>query len=95
MMSVHKGFIARMKPIATNCNVYIVFLHRQALAAKSISPFSNDVLSVCIKIVNFIKSKPLNNRLFSELSIDGEHKTLLLLTEVRWLSRGRVLGGLF
>ena len=67
-------------------------MHRQALAAKKLSSILNNVLSVCIKLVNFIKSRPLNNRLFSELCIDEEHKTLLLHTEVRWLSRGRVLG---
>lgn len=95
MMDIHKGFVARMKPIVPNCKFIHCFLHRQALAAKKLSPILNDVLSVCIKLVNFIKSRPLNNRLFSELCIDEEHKTLLLHTEVRWLSRGYVLGRLF
>ena len=95
MMGVHKGFVARMKPISPNCKFIHCFLHRQALAAKKLSPILNEVLSVCIKLVNFIKSRPLNNRIFSELCIDEEHKTLLLHTEVRWLLRGRVLGRLF
>ena len=95
MMGVHKGFVARMKPISPNCKFIHCFLHRQALAAKKLSPILNELLSVCIKLVNFIKSRPLNNRIFSELCIDEEHKTLLLHTEVRWLSRGRVLGRLF
>ena len=47
------------------------------------------------KVVNLLKAKPLNARLFAELCIDEEHQTLLLHTEIRWLSRGRVLGRLF
>ncbi|KAJ8349042.1 hypothetical protein SKAU_G00276310 [Synaphobranchus kaupii] len=44
-----------------------------------------------VKIVNFIKGRPTNKRLFADLCEDEAHQTLLLHTEVRWLSRGRVL----
>ena len=94
MMGIHKEFVAKIRPFAPNCKFIHCFLHRQALAAKKLSPILNDVPSVCIKLVNFIKSRPLNNRLFGELCIDEEHKILLLHTDVRWLSRIRVLGRL-
>ena len=52
-----------------------------------------DVLNDSVKIVNAIRSRPLNSRLFQSLceSINSQHEHLLLHTEVRWLSRERVL----
>ena len=43
-------------------------------------------MSICVKIINFIRARALNHRLF---------KRLLYYTEVRWLSRGQVLKRLF
>ncbi|XP_072399564.1 protein FAM200A-like [Diabrotica undecimpunctata] len=53
----------------------------------------NDVLQTVVKIVNYIKIRPLKARLFNSLcsAMDSEHTQLLLHTEVGWLSRGRVL----
>ena len=44
-----------------------------------------------VKIINFIKSRALNSRLFKNLCIDmdSDYTSLLLHAEVRWLSRGR------
>ena len=52
-----------------------------------------NVLKAAVKIVNFIKSKPLQTRLFEKLCEEmvSNHKSLLLHTEIRWLSRGKVL----
>jgi len=51
------------------------------------------VFSTCVKIVNFVKARPLNHRLFENMcrEMEAEHKHLLLDTEMRWLSRGRVV----
>ena len=57
----------------------------------------HDVLNCSIKVINFIKSRPLNSHLFRLLceKMEAEHTQLLLHTEVRWLSRGRILNRLF
>jgi zinc finger BED domain-containing protein 5/7/8/9 len=74
--------------IFTHC-----FIHREALVAKSLMPELNEVLQTVVKIVNFIKSKPLKSRLFNQLcsTMDSEYTQLLFHTEAKWLSRGRVL----
>ena len=43
--------------------------------------------------MNFIKSKPLQTRLFEKLceEMESNHKPLLLHAEIHWLSRGKVL----
>jgi hypothetical protein len=55
------------------------------------------VLNESLKIVNFIKASSLNSRLFEKpcQSMDSDHQQLLLHTEVRWLSCGKVLSRLF
>ncbi|XP_034069815.1 zinc finger BED domain-containing protein 5-like [Gymnodraco acuticeps] len=55
------------------------------------------VLDSAVKSVNFIKARPMQSRLFQVLcdEMGSEHVQLLLHTEVRWLSRGKVLSRLF
>src|SRR6185437_4503122 len=97
MTGKSKGLVARIQTVAPEIKGTHCMLHRSALASKKLSPVLNDTLSDAVKVVNFIKAKPLNSRLFSSLceQADSEHVKLLLHTEVRWLSRGRFLERLF
>ena len=54
---------------------------------------SLEVLDTAVKLVNFIKTTLLKSRLFEILckEMGADHKNLLLHTEVRWLSRRRLL----
>lgn len=54
------------------------------------------LLNDSIKVINFIKSRPLNARLFRHLcqNMGAEHTQLLLHTDVCWLFRGRILNKL-
>ncbi|XP_068229398.1 zinc finger BED domain-containing protein 5-like [Palaemon carinicauda] len=58
---------------------------------------TGEVLEEAVKIVNFIKGKALNTRLFTVLckEMGSEHTKLLYHTEARWLTWGKVLSRLF
>ena len=88
------GFHARVRsasdiPITfTHC-----MIHREALVAKKISPDLNAVVQDAVKVINFIKSRALNTRIFANLcnEMESEFTTLLLHCEIRWLSKGKAL----
>nr|XP_055055877.1 zinc finger BED domain-containing protein 5-like [Misgurnus anguillicaudatus] len=97
-MTGHKnGVVARIqavnpKIVATHC-----MLHREALASKSMAPDLHNVLEAVVTAVNFVKSRPLKSRLFAKLCTEmgAAHDRLLFHSEVRWLSRGKVLERVF
>lgn len=93
MIGSIKGFITIAKNQNPNINTTHCFLHREVLIAKSIVIELKIVLGQVVKMVNFIKSRPQKIRLFSQLceSMESDHYTLIIHTEVRWLSKGRVL----
>lgn len=97
MTGRHTGLVARIRAVAPHIMSTHCMIHREALASKHLSNDFAEILSDCVKIVNFIKAKPLNNRLFAKLCAESgaEHKHLLLHAEVRWLSRGKVIERLF
>lgn len=93
----NSGLITRLKTLIPNAQWVHCFLHRQALAAKKIPDELHQVLAEAVKVVNFVKSRPLQSRLLENLcdEMGSLHKHLLFHTEVRWLSRGNVLSRLF
>ncbi|XP_055644976.1 zinc finger BED domain-containing protein 5-like [Toxorhynchites rutilus septentrionalis] len=97
MVGKTAGVVARIQEKAESCGSSHCILHRYALAMKKISPSLKEVLEESIKIINFIKARPKNSRLFKTLcdEMGSQYSTLLLHTEVRWLSRGKTLSRLF
>ncbi|KAK5648664.1 hypothetical protein RI129_003556 [Pyrocoelia pectoralis] len=91
------GFITTLKELMPNACWMHCFLHRQALAAKTLPQEYNQVLNIIIKIVNSIKGKSLQTRLFPVICQDmcSLHQNLLYHTEGRWLSKGKVLTRVF
>ena len=87
----------RMQAVAPDATSVHCSIHREALAAKGMPDSLKYVLDPTVKMVNFVKAKPLNSRVFSTLcnDIGSDRVTLLQQTEVRWLSRGKVLTHFF
>jgi len=80
-----KGLRAKINEISPNILFTHCMIHREVLAAKKLELFVNEVLQNAISVINFIKSKPLNSRLFTILcnEMGSDHTKLLLHTEVR------------
>ena len=71
----------------------IVFLHREVLFSKITQYELNEVLSQLIQMNNFIKTWPMKSRVFELLckDMDSPYVRVLLHTEIRWLSKEKVL----
>uniref|UniRef100_A0A8C4UDT3 Uncharacterized protein n=1 Tax=Falco tinnunculus TaxID=100819 RepID=A0A8C4UDT3_FALTI len=66
-------------------------IHQQALCCKSLK--LDSVMKIVVSCVNFIRAHALNHRQFQEFlsELNVAYEDILYHTEVRWLSRGRVL----
>ena len=76
---------------------HTLLLHRRALAAKSLPEKLKNVTSIAVSAVNYIRGNALNHSLFKAFcnEVGAKHGVLPYHTEVRWLSRGRVLTRVF
>ena len=85
MLGNKSGFATLVKNEAPNVNVTLCMLHRHDLAAKSLPLTLKQVLSVCVKMVNFIRSRAINHRIFKALcrELGSDHEVLLYHSEVR------------
>uniref|UniRef100_UPI00358E7D1C protein FAM200C-like n=1 Tax=Myxine glutinosa TaxID=7769 RepID=UPI00358E7D1C len=97
MLGNKYGFSALMKKEIPDLQVTHCFLHRHALASKTLLPNLKKVLDTCVKIINWIRGRALNHRIFKSFCEDlgSEHSVLLFHTEVRWLPRGQALTRFF
>lgn len=91
------GLTARIKEIAPECESTYCVIHREMLASQKMSQERNTVLNDAVKVIYHIKVHTLNSCLFEQLckEMNREHRRLLLYTEIRWLSRGRLLARVF
>jgi hypothetical protein len=87
------GVVAQIKEVAPDAKFVHCTTHRGVLAARKMPAISKTVMTKAVKVVNFIKSRETNSRLFSILcnEMGSEHDKLFVHTEVR----GNVLSRLF
>lgn len=93
MMGGHRGLRGLIEAVNPEISVDHCIIHRYSLGSKSLPGNLKLVFEDVLKIVNFIKSRDVNSRIFKELCKEmGEHYQVLLYhTDVRWLSRGKVV----
>ncbi|CAK1583377.1 unnamed protein product [Parnassius mnemosyne] len=67
MSGQYGGLQALIKTKAPNVKWTHCVIHREALAAKKITPELNFVMDIIIKVVNYIRSRPVKARFFHKL----------------------------
>lgn len=93
MSGYYGGLRALVRSKAPDARWTHCIIHREALASKHLSLPLSEVLDCVMKVVNFVKTRPMKARFFKKLCEDmgSEHTTLLYYCSSRWLSRGNVL----
>lgn len=98
MLGRNIGFVQLLKKHLENDNLlsFHCIIHQESLAVKFGENFSC-VMKQVVKIVNFIRSNELNRRTFQEFlkELISQYGDVLYHTEVRWLSKGKVLERFF
>ena len=79
MVGKHKDFLTRVSQIAPHFNFTHYIIHRENLASKILDQQMKCVFDSAVKIVNYIKLRPLQTKLFTTLcnEMGSEHKTFL------------------
>ena len=97
MLGCKSGFVTLLKEMNPNLVIIYCILHRYALMNKTLPDYLKEVMDSAVHIVNFIRGRATNHRLFKHLckEMGTEHTVLLFHTNVRWLSRGKVFNRLF
>ena len=97
MLGQKSGFGALVKVDAPHITVTHCLLHRHALATKAFPPKLAEVSTIVIECVNYVRNSALKHRIFKELcnEMGSAFEALLYYSNVRWLSREKVLNRVF
>jgi len=93
MMGRNKGVLKLLKDDQPDMMAVHCIIHRENLAAATLSPQLDEILKKVVKVINYIKSRPKTERLFKQFcqEMNEEYVRVLLHTQVRWLSKGKCL----
>ena len=95
-MSINVGKQERIRyscaPIKSKYNNHPLHDSQRISRIKIFTSTLLTVMHQVIQVVNFIKTRSLQSRIFSQLcdAMDSDYKTLLYHTKVHWLSMGKV-----
>ena len=97
MVGKNEGLVGLIKKQKNDLPLmhYHCIIHQQNLCAKSTN--IDEVMKVVVKTVNFIKSRGHNHRVFQKFlrEINAEYGDVTYFSDVRWLSRGKMLKRVF
>ena len=84
MMGCNSGLRGLIKGDAPHITITHCMLHRHALMFKTLPSSLADVLEIVVETVNYVKGRPLNHCIFTQLCelMDSEFKVLLYHSEV-------------
>ena len=96
MIGDKSGFKGLVTNVAPHVSLTHCLIHRFALATKTLPSELQEVLQDVVKIVNHISANTTRSRLFAAFceEVGSDYKVFLLHTEVKCLSRGKVLNRL-
>ena len=97
MLGSRSGFQTLVKQRAPLAIGVQCFIHREALASKTLPDQFNTTFKTLLKIVNYVKSSALNTRLLRKICHDmvSAFEVFQFHTPVRWLSAGNILNRIF
>ncbi|XP_005005209.1 protein FAM200C [Cavia porcellus] len=97
MLGENSEFVARMTKEVPHIVMTHCLLNPHALVIKTLPLKLRDALFTVVRVINFIKGRAPNHRLFQAFfeEIGIEYNVLLFHTEMRWLSRGQILTHIF
>ena len=86
-----KGLVSFVIQQIPNITATYCFVHRRGLLAKTLGSKLKEVSDQGVETVNFMKTRPacIFELLFE--SMDSQFEHLLLHTQVKWLSKGKIL----
>ncbi|BFZ20203.1 hypothetical protein BsWGS_23242 [Bradybaena similaris] len=96
MVGKHRGFVALCEHENRRIISFHCILRQDALCAQMCGEQLGEVMSLVVRVVYFIVALALNDRQFETLldEVGNNYPGLLLHSNVRWLSRGKVLSRL-
>ncbi|XP_066473215.1 uncharacterized protein [Tiliqua scincoides] len=88
MAGCYQGLQALIQSKAPHALWTHCIIHREALAAENLSEELHDILKTVIKVVNFIKTRPMKASFFAKMcdSMGAERSCLLFYSSSHWLS---------
>ncbi|XP_078503445.1 zinc finger BED domain-containing protein 5-like [Lissotriton helveticus] len=93
MAGCYQGLQAHIRSKVPNAVWTHCIINREALVAGNLSEELHGVLKIVIKVVNYLKTRPIKAPFFAELCEDmgADHSCLLFYSSSRWLSLGNSL----
>jgi len=93
MVGKSAGFVNLMRQSVPHILSFHCIIHQEVLCSKIQNSHFESVMNTVVKIVNIIRGKAINHRQFVQFldDVDAEYGNIIYHSEVRWLSRGKVL----